>query len=314
MLRPHTPVLSRGPGILQVGLDQEPALVLVGVPVGMQQVLTLLDGCHSRRTIANMSASLGVGDTQLAWTVRTLVEAGLVTEGRPFGAPSADELTRARVRLLGAGVLGKAIAELILAGRPDVLYVMDSDRADSALYPGSQPSTTQAQALSAELAGGSRGGPVRVINHWTKPDERRPDVTLIAFDRLECDRAVSDSLVRADEPHLVVRGRAGGVVVGPLVVPGLTPCLRCTDLSRRDADPAWPTLLPQLTHTRMSPAPALVGWAAGVAVAQVLCFLRGAVPETWGATLEVAPDDFVTRRRAWPMHPQCGCGWNATAQ
>lgn len=289
--------------------------MLVGLPAGMEQVLALLDGCHSRSTIATVSNALGVDDTQLAWTLATLVEAGVVSEGRPHGVPVADELSRARIRLVGAGALGKAIAGLILASRPQALYVIDQDRADPTLYPNSPPSSsTQAQALSADLTAGSPGAPVHVVNHWTKPEERRLDITLIACDRLECDRAVTDALVRADQPHLVVRARAGGALVGPLVVPGLTPCLQCTDLSRRDADPGWPALLPQLTRARMSPTPALVGWAAGVAVAQVLCFLRRAVPETWGATLEVTPDDFVTRRRAWPMHPQCGCGWNITAQ
>jgi bacteriocin biosynthesis cyclodehydratase domain-containing protein len=131
---------------------------------------------------------------------------------------------------------------------------------------------------------------------------------------LECDRVVVEHVTRTDQPHLIVRPRAGGVVVGPLVLPGRTACLRCTDLARRDADPVWPTMLAQLQRTSMSVTPALTGWAAGVAAAQALAFLGGSTPETHGATLEICPTDYVTHRRPWAMHPACGCGWRATAQ
>src|SRR3712207_7110553 len=63
--------------------------------------------------------------------------------------------------------------------------------------------------------------------------------------------AASDPLAadlqRRGVPHLVatVRGETG--VVGPLVVPGATGCLRCADLHRRDRDPRWPALAAQLT-------------------------------------------------------------------
>ena len=43
-------------------------------------------------------------------------------------------------------------------------------------------------------------------------------------------------------------------VVGPLVIPGLTSCLRCADLHRRDRDPAWHALAVQLTVARAARA------------------------------------------------------------
>jgi hypothetical protein len=318
LLGRHVPVLVRGAGVLQVGVDQDPSLVLEGMAPGMRQLLALVDGCHSRRALDTAAVALGIPVAHLAWTLQTLSDAGLVTEGRPSAGVVSPPLARSRIRLVGAGALGRAVAELLVASRPEVMYVVDEEPPDPALYPGSTWAT-QAQALQTHL-GESAGGRVRVVNHWSKPEERRPDLTVLACDRLECDREVGDALVQADQPHLVLRVRAGGVVVGPLVVPGLTACLRCTDLSRRDVDPKWPMLLPQLMHLRVPPVPALVGWAAGVAAAQALSYLSGqatdgrsAVPETWGATLEVAPGDFLTRRRVWSMHPRCGCGWSHAA-
>ena len=47
--------------------------------------------------------------------------------------------------------------------------------------------------------------------------------------------------------HLPVTILEGGGVVGPLVVPGATPCLGCVEQHHTDRDPDWPVLLAQLT-------------------------------------------------------------------
>ena len=126
--------------------------------------------------------------------------------------------------------------------------------------------------------------------------------------------SASDPLVAglhdAGVPHLVatVRGRTG--VVGPLVVPGVTSCLRCADLHRRDADPRWPLLAAQLTAgTAPAGGSTLTCWATGlVAAQQVLAYLDGSgSPATLSGTVELRPPDLVPRRRPWPLHPSCGC-------
>src|SRR5205814_1262273 len=53
--------------------------------------------------------------------------------------------------------------------------------------------------------------------------------------------------------HITVTVRDGAVVVGPLVPPAGSPCLRCVDLHRVDRDPAWPALAAQLATA--DPAP-----------------------------------------------------------
>lgn len=314
MLPPFTPVLRRGPDELQIGLDQEPSLIFAGVSPGVERLLGMLDGCHHIREIEVTGLGLGIEPSSLQWILRTLDDAQLLRQGgRQAERTGAVELSGKRVRLIGAGTLGKAVARLLVGSGMSVLNVIDNDALDRALYPAAGAVGTQGEGLRS-LLGESCGCRVSVVNHWAKPEGVRPDLTIIASDTLECDRVVAEGLLRADQPHLFLRSRAGGVVVGPLVLPGLTPCLRCMDLTRRDADPAWPTLLPQLTRTRMPATEALSGWAGGVAAAQALGFLKGATPETCGATIEISPADFVTRWRSWSMHPGCGCGWGATAQ
>jgi hypothetical protein len=126
--------------------------------------------------------------------------------------------------------------------------------------------------------------------------------------------AASDPLVpeihRSGVPHLVatVRGQTG--IVGPLVVPGVTSCLRCADLHRRDADPRWPRLAAQLTAAEPPPSGATVTCLLTVATAalQVLAYLDGSgTPGTLDATIELRPPEHAPRLRRWTAHPACGC-------
>jgi bacteriocin biosynthesis cyclodehydratase domain-containing protein len=127
--------------------------------------------------------------------------------------------------------------------------------------------------------------------------------------------AASDPLVagihRSGVPHLVatVRGQIG--VVGPLVVPGVTSCLHCADLHRRDADARWPRLAAQLTGVEPPPSGSTITCllTAATAALQVLAHLDGtAAPGVLEATIELHPPHLAPRVRRWPAHPACPCG------
>jgi bacteriocin biosynthesis cyclodehydratase domain-containing protein len=136
-----------------------------------------------------------------------------------------------------------------------------------------------------------------------------PDLAVLA-DAAAPDPARVVALHRARIAHLVVRLRDGDGVVGPLVLPGATACLRCADLHRRDADPRWPLLAAQLAAQEPPASGATVTCllTAVTAAVQVLAWLDGsAAPVTLDATLELSPPDPVPRRRRWAVHPACGC-------
>ena len=110
--------------------------------------------------------------------------------------------------------------------------------------------------------------------------------------------------------HLVVDVTADRGVVGPLVLPGLTSCLRCADLHRRDRDPAWPVLAVQLAvGAARAPATgaALGTTVAGVAAAQILGYLDGEDCAVVEGSLEICPPDWRVRRRSRIAHPECDC-------
>ncbi|MFC7573624.1 hypothetical protein ACFQX8_15215 [Klenkia terrae] len=113
-------------------------------------------------------------------------------------------------------------------------------------------------------------------------------------------------------PHLVatVRGEVG--VVGPLVVPGRTGCLRCAEATRTDAAPGWPALATQLrepptarTGPPAGPVTGSTGLCAATAVTaltQALAHLDGtAAPLALDAALELRSP--ICCRTGGPGHP-----------
>jgi len=140
-----------------------------------------------------------------------------------------------------------------------------------------------------------------------------PDlVVLVRDDAVELPAA--DDLVHRGVDHLAVIVGAERVVVGPLVVPGRGPCLRCLHLHRCDRDPAWPQLAAQLAVGAPGPGSTIRGEtgsataAAGLVTLQALTHLDGVKrPVTAGRTLEVVLPDGLVERRRWTAHPRCGC-------
>ncbi|HET8616440.1 MAG TPA: hypothetical protein VFL94_13010, partial [Actinomycetales bacterium] len=90
-------------------------------------------------------------------------------------------------------------------------------------------------------------------------------------------------------------------------------CLRCLDLHRRDRDPDWPQVVAQLlsaqtTRTCGRAETASATAAAGLAALQVLVHLDGYTrPVSVGRTLELTLPEGLVERRAWRLHPSCGC-------
>ena len=120
-------------------------------------------------------------------------------------------------------------------------------------------------------------------------------------------------LVRRVVPHLAASASEAIGVVGPLVLPGRTACLRCLDLARAERDPAWPLILAQLASQAGADPPAcdtvLATMVAAQAAAQALAFLdQGAeAAAVTNGTLELVLPDWQWRRRTWQPHPRCGC-------
>ena len=176
--------------------------------------------------------------------------------------------------------------------------------------PGNQQTGT-GRPRNQQTSTGRRGNPQPSTGQpgKTPPSTALPDLAILVG-RHPMERRAS--LMRDHVPHLAVAADEAIGVVGPLVIPGRTACLRCLDLTRAERDPAWPLILAQLEGREPDPCACDAPLAAAVAAqaaAQVLAFIDRAVAAdaVVNGTLELVLPGWQWRRRTWPRHPGCSC-------
>ncbi|PRC44804.1 cyclodehydratase, partial [Mycobacterium sp. ITM-2017-0098] len=150
----------------------------------------------------------------------------------------------------------------------------------------------------------------------TNASTGRADLVVLT-DYLVADPRLVRDLHDAGVAHLPVRVRDGTGLVGPLVIPGTTSCLRCADLHRSDRDAAWPALAAQLCQTVGNADRATVLATAALAlneIDRVIRAVRGdsaqdpaVSPSTLNTTLEFDVARGAIEARRWSRHPECSC-------
>src|SRR5664279_358909 len=261
-----------------------------------------------------------------------LVEAGFLwsergAEGDPRWAPplprlagelvalstrhgdQAAEVLSARshyaVVIHGAGRVGAHVAAVLAAAGVGRVHVLDHTpvRLHQTLPGGVRPADEGVPLSSAATAAVLRAAPN--ADTTAPPLGDHPDLVVLAVDEpIDVER--NEAMHSRGCAHLLVQLAPDHGVVGPLVLPGLTSCLACADLHRRDRDPAWTALAVQLSLPHRSATASEVAVATvmgGLAALEALRFLDGGQPSTIEATLEMHQPDWRVRRRSWPAHP-----------
>jgi bacteriocin biosynthesis cyclodehydratase domain-containing protein len=318
VLRPHEPVDNPAPGPF-------------ASPGRLRQSTTMTTTTAAPRTAAprtvgdlrpNLDLAAAVltrrcGDVQVGWSPDRAL---LVRPAAPGGTATLATLLRC---VDGVRTLAELLPLAAAAGfDPPALDELLAALATAGLVRWTPPPGTEPRRralvhgrgpLTDVLVDGLRAAGLQVHRaHGRGPDGREVDLVLL------CDQQVADpcllaALVAARTPHLVVRLRDGAGLVGPLVLPGRSSCVRCADLHRSELDPEWPALAAQLMGRTGHGSPAVVRATAALALGQVEHLLRrGAggegAPGSLGATLELDLRTDTLRRRPWSPHPRCGCG------
>ncbi|WP_228816257.1 hypothetical protein [Nocardia transvalensis] len=168
--------------------------------------------------------------------------------------------------------------------------------------------------LSDAIAAGARTLGLRPTRS-REYDARSPvsawsaDLVVLA-DALVPEPHLVNDLVLHRIPHLQVRIRDGRGIVGPLVLPGGTSCLRCADLTRRDLDAEWPHLAGQLLGRVGHASPATIAATTALVLRELETIMAGRAespPQTLDTTLELDPQSHRIERRQWGPHAACGC-------
>jgi hypothetical protein len=304
-LKPGLLTVWRDRDTLQIGIDARRAVALTGM-ADAAWIIGLLDGSRDRADVVRAAADGGV-PAQAAERVLTLLAAAGVVEDFPAatlrvlpppvrtrlapelataslahgdsdgGARTLARRLAAQVTVHGQGRLGAAIARILRTsgiGQVVLANAAGPASASSASYP------------------------------------TRPDLMVLTGQR---PPEFQDALIRDQVPHLAVSASEAIGVVGPLVIPGSSACLRCLDLIRAERDPAWPLILAQLAGRQPDPLGCDAPLAAAVAAqaafqALALIDRPGLVHAVTNGTLELVLPGWQWRRRTWPPQPRCSCG------
>ncbi|MFW0787989.1 hypothetical protein AAFP35_26130 [Gordonia sp. CPCC 206044] len=282
LVRPATPVLVRPGNRVHVGSDPHRSLIIdVTAPVSATAVADLVRDMSRPRSRGEMVRRARAIGLSTADLAR--IVGRLTAAGQAVPTDSGRASATLRIRLHGRGPLGDLLA---------------SSLTEVGMVP-----TRSVRRPSAP----------RTVADW--------DTNLVVLtDFLVHEPAIVNGLNAARIAHLQVRVRDGVGVVGPLVLPGLSSCLRCADHHRAILEPDWPLLAAQMVHLPGYASAATLRGTAALAQEQIEQ-LAGAlwsgasgssVPQLFNRALEFHPAPARLTAVDWPPHPLCGCGSPAT--
>jgi hypothetical protein len=328
--------LWRDRDTVQIGVDPRRAVALSGLGKAAA-VLSLLDGARDTDEVIRTAQAYGIAREATSRVLRLLSEAGVLQDypaqlhralpdylrarlapemacaalaygDSDGGSRTLERRRSAHVRIHGAGRIGACVATLLASSGVGRVSCADSaltQPADLAPAGLSDADLGQPRAAGASRAIARAAPEVGTADHGAIPD------LVVLTGTGPHDPELLRGLMLNSIPHLAVRAAEAIGVVGPLVVPGKSACLRCINLLKAAADPAWPRILaqsgeaaPQACDTVLSAA------TAALASAQALAFIDGAGPEPAAAngTLELVLPHWQWRRRTWAAQPACSCG------
>jgi bacteriocin biosynthesis cyclodehydratase domain-containing protein len=329
---------------LQIGVDPRRAAALTGLGKAAA-IVSLLDGSRDAAEVERTAAEYGIAPAAVNRVLGLLASAGVLDDFPAHLHQALPDYLRARlapelacaalayghgdggaaviarrraafVRVYGADRIGACVATLLAAS--GVAWVTCRDGGIAGAADIAPAGLGAADVGTARAAGVDRAVHRVARETRTGDDPRRlPDLAVLAGRPDPVDVA---ELMRGRVPHLAVRAEEAIGVVGPLVEPGRSACLRCADLARTARDSAWPLILAQASGPdgpATSPQACdtvLAAATAALAAAQALTFIDRAAPHvTRNGTLEVVLPDWQWRRRTWSPHHACTCGAAAAA-
>lgn len=294
-LRPNTVVLAHDAHTVQIGGDPAHHLVLTDLTAEARRWLETLSRRSFQRPGARRPESITPPDGS-AHLIRTLRSAG-------FLAPRHSGPEAPAVLLDGVdGVSLSALRTIALHG-PVRVEVRTRGRVGAAL----------AEHLGTHALGRSaHGAVVSHIGSWDLPVHvgrvSRPDLVVLTRSR-SIDHAASGLLMSADLAHLPIIHDEFAVRIGPLVVPGRTPCLNCMARAMSAENSNRPRVEAKVRSLDVGVRPGLMRDAASADVARrVLAFLAlGATMHSEHGVVVRIDEDGRSTQHLVRTSPRCGC-------
>lgn len=338
------PALRRGwrdRQTLQYGMAPAHAVLLGPVTDHTAALMDLMDGTRNMDQLQEEARRLGLGPHIPQQLTERLATAGLLddaTADREASAAISDRLrpdlaslsvvhhtpgsavqrlaTRrsARIQVRGAGRVGTTVAATLAAAGVGQVDVIDGgdvepwDTAPGGLPPHSVGSRRDAAARTAvgQWRDGRNGNRARVGLVLITPRD--------GADAYAPDPRTAEPFMETGTPHLYGGVAEATGIVGPLVLPGITPCADCLMRGRTEREPSWPLLVGQwrTANRRRTGTPAcdiaLATTTAGILASYALSYIDGDGGCTSGYRLRLALPHLLPSTEQFTAHDECPCG------
>jgi hypothetical protein len=345
------PALRRGwrdRRTLQYGVAPAHAVLLEPVDDPTAAFLDLLDGTRSVERLRDEADRVGLPPGAADRLLGRLRDAGVLDDAAAYRAAEGGFGERlradlaslsavhpepgggpgrlaargsARVRVCGAGRVGSAVAALLSAAGVGRVDVVDAGCVE--------PWDTLPGGIPAGRTGERRDVAARRAVSEARPWPRRPPpaavrdrdgTALVVFaprDGLEAyapDPSAAEDLLRTGAPHLYTGVVEGTGFVGPLVLPGVTPCAECLMRSRTEREPGWPLIVAQWRtggRRRLGVGAcdaALATAVAGITASYALSLLDGDGGPAAGFRTRLVLPHLLPETERFAPHDSCSCG------
>ncbi len=336
ILRNPTATALRDRNCIQVGIDPNHSLLLTGEVSQIRQFLNQLDGNHE---VAELVKNFDFAEVALfQLTKRGLLETDLLDQqitanltpeqlqdliisqrsyqaalGRLDFAPiRLQNLARSYIWLPNAGPVA-ALAAIYLAqaqiGRIKLEAISEFKTADLPFWLRTNQSAetallNQLQQCSTNL---------KLTQPAGMPD---PDIVILTDQPWQTPEVAINYLNRGIA-HLVIQPRISEVVVGPLVIPGLTSCLNCAEQQLLEVDRSWSVMRKLIgQHQHDQPDWLLLNLAVSFAITQLISAIgvgdltrSELVNQRWRFRLPGPRIEPVNQ----PINMFCSCQWGLLA-
>ena len=227
-------------------------------------------------------------------------------------------VSRKRIGILGAGGIGSTVAALLGTAGISSLMVVDDDLVEltnltrTLLFRENDLGHPKVDVVAREIA--ARNSSVTVETTRKAIDSRSAvqeifancDLLVLSADTPPSIHEWVDDAFRAmSKPYITAGYVELSCVIGPLLVPPKSACLRCNRLSRGERALTERPLNEAYQAASYSPMNML---SASITVNEILRFLLGLRVECLDTQILIDSRDYTVRRAHWVPHAACECG------
>ena len=304
---PELGIFWRSRTDLQIGLDPRAAVVVEGLSVTEQELVSFLSTPRTEPEIDGLASRKGIEAGRVSEILMMLSRAGVLLS---YGTDHCDKALKLSgsspqrdhhsVLIERLDVMGVSIGLALARAGVGAIVFHDRTPISSSDHP----------ALYPRWEGSSRYHGFLFAVRQVAPGIRvtgEPDMAVLSGSRIINPNEAMPHMF-AGLPHLLVWTEDVDVCVDPLVQPRRSACAGCVYQHLLESDPAWRLLLPQaLSASSLIPEQSSLAAATALSVRAILTQLDHGANRMENRQYRIAPLPGSMVEVQIPPHQGCGC-------